>query len=101
MSAMTRDSGDTAPPPMPQLGIQRGYATSSQTIAATLDPCFPRSPDHQMSRSPDLFASLCLRPSARDPTPHRRFVENKSQSRPFSVVFASRIDVILLVLLLL
>jgi hypothetical protein len=79
MSAMSAFTAIQPPPPMPQLGIQRGYVTSSQTIAAILDPChhcspvvrflFSRSPDHQMSRSPDLFAALCLCPSARDPPP--------------------------------
>jgi len=41
-------------------------------------PCFS---DHQMPRSPDhpIFTALCLRPSARDPTPLKRFVETKAQ----------------------
>jgi len=29
---------------------------------------------------PAILAALCLRPSAIDPTPHRRFVENKDQT---------------------
>src|SRR5579864_3531693 len=56
-----------------------------------------RSPDHPMPRSPDLFASLCLRPSARDPTPHSALLKIKVQpqfdravtdrSKPFLRVF--------------
>jgi hypothetical protein len=35
--------------------------------------------DHQMPRSPDhpIFAALCLRPSATDPTPHSRLLKTK------------------------
>src|SRR5579864_776148 len=56
--------------------------------------------DHGITRcprSPDLFASLCLRPSARDPTPHSALLKTKAQpqfdravtdrSNPFFRVF--------------
>src|SRR5579864_9596299 len=56
-----------------------------------------RSPDSPMPRTPDLFASLCLRPSARDPTPHSALLKIKVQpqfdravtdrSKPFLRVF--------------
>jgi hypothetical protein len=35
--------------------------------------------DHPMSRSPDLFAALCLRPSARNPTPLTLLLITKAQ----------------------
>ena len=56
-----------------------------------------RSPDVPITRSPDLFAALCLRPSARNPTPHSALLKTKAKvqferpvkrlSRPFFLVF--------------
>jgi hypothetical protein len=56
-----------------------------------------RSPDVPITRSPDLFAPLCLRPSARDPTPHSALLKTKAKpefdktvtrlSMPFFPVF--------------
>lgn len=55
MSAMTRNH----PPPTP-IPYWRGFR-------------FFRSPDHQISRSPDLFVTLCLHLPARNPTRLLRF----------------------------
>jgi hypothetical protein len=69
------DSGDPAPPPMPQLGKQSGCSTPSQTVPVRLAlirviggvVLFFRSPDHQMVPITRFPAALCRCPSARDP----------------------------------